>query len=257
MASIQHRTRALLAAGVVAVVAFGASGCGSANADEAPVEKKSFVFSGKTLTIDSDNSDIELVPADVKDVQVTRQVDGWVVFGQGPDPVWKLEDGTLTLRVECDAVSSDCESRHTVKVPHGVAVTVEDDNGSVTASGFDTALKITSDNGRVRVKDSSGPLDLDSGNGEVVTEGVSAKSVVAASDNGSVRLGLVAVPERVETVSDNGEILIELPGAGAPYAVAARSDNGEVDVDVPTDDNSAHVVRARSDNGKVTVRTVN
>lgn len=257
MTAGHHRIRALLAAGVVGVVAFGVTGCGSADAGDAPVERKSFAFNGETLTIDSGNSDITLVPADIKDVQVTRQVDGWVVFGDGPDATWKMEDGTLTLRVECDAVASDCVSRHTVKVPRGVAVAVQDDNGNVTASGFDTALKIRSDNGAVKITDSSGPLELGSDNGEVVAEGVTAKRIVATSDNGSVRLALGAVPDRVESSSDNGKILIELPGAGAPYAVSAKSNNGDIDVDVPTDDDSAHIVTARSDNGKVTVRTAN
>ncbi|MET7615545.1 DUF4097 family beta strand repeat-containing protein [Streptomyces sp. NPDC005408] len=251
------RTRALVALGGASLLTLALTGCGSADAGEAPVEKRAFPFTGKALTIDSDDSAIELVPADVKDVQVTRQVDGWVFLGDGPEPTWKMEGGKLTLRVKCDAVASDCEARHTIKVPRGVAVTVEDDNGSVTASGFDTALTIRSDNGAVTVRDSSGPLKLDSDNGKVVTERVSAKTVSASSENGAVRLGLLAVPDRVETDSDNGSILIELPRAGAPYAVTAKSDNGDVNVDVPNDSSSSHVVKARSDNGKVTVRSAN
>ncbi|MEV6393667.1 DUF4097 family beta strand repeat-containing protein [Streptomyces sp. NPDC051907] len=251
------RLRTLVAAAGVVVAALGVSGCGSADAEDAPVENKAFPLAGKALVIDSDNSRLELVAADVKEVEVTRQVDGWVFFGEGPDPVWKMEGETLTLRVECDAVASDCESRHTVKVPRGVAVTVKDDNGSVTATGFDTDLKIRSDNGAVTVRDSSGDLELASDNGKIATERVSAKTVTAASDNGAVELRLAAVPDRVESVSDNGEIEIELPAAGAPYAVTAKSDNGSVDVDVPTDKSSAHIVNARSDNGEVVVRSAN
>lgn len=250
-------TRALVALGGGAVLVLGLSGCGSADAGDAPVERRDFAFSGRTLTIDSDNSAIELVPADIKDVQVTRQVDGWVFLGDGPEPTWRMKDGTLTLRVKCDAVAADCEARHTIKVPRGLAVTVEDDNGGVTAAGFDAALTIRSDNGEVTVRDSSGPLQIDSDNGEVVTEGISARTVRATSENGAVRLGLVAVPERVETTSDNGSVAIELPRSGAPYAVTATSANGDVDVDVATDKSSSHVVKARSDNGKVTVRSAN
>ncbi|HET6360379.1 DUF4097 family beta strand repeat-containing protein [Streptomyces sp.] len=249
--------RALVVFGGATVLGLSLTGCGSADAGDAPVEKRAFPFAGKALTIDSDDSDIELQPADVKDVQVTRQVDGWVFLGNGPEATWKMEGGKLTLRVKCDAVASDCEARHIVKVPRGVAVTVEDDNGSVTASGFDTALTIRSDNGSVTVRDSSGPLELDSDNGDVVTERVKARTVSVDSANGDVRLGLLAAPERVETVSDNGSVLIELPRAGAPYAVTAKSENGDVDVDVPNDSSSSHVVKARSDNGKVTVRSAN
>nr|WP_308354858.1 DUF4097 family beta strand repeat-containing protein [Streptomyces sp. Je 1-79] len=222
----------------------------------APVEKKSFAFSGDSLVVDADNSELEIVPADIEDVRVSRQVDGWVFMGEGPDAVWGLKDGRLTLRVECDAVASHCDSVHRVQVPRGVAVTVEDDNGKVTADGFDTDLKIRSDNGAVVVRDSSGALDLASNNGEVVVEGdTTSGRVVARSDNGAVRISLSAVPGRVEAASDNGEIDIAVPDA--TYDVDGRSDNGSVRIDVPTRKGSAHVVTAHSDNGEVVVRSAN
>ncbi|MFB6954776.1 DUF4097 family beta strand repeat-containing protein [Streptomyces niveus] len=249
------RTLAAASGAVLAVVAVG--GCGSADAGEAPVEKRSFAFSGKTLTIASGNSSIDLVPADVKDIEVTRQVDGWVLFGSGPDAVWKLDEDTLTLKVKCEAVVNNCESRHKVKVPRGMAVTVENDNGSVRAEGFDTDLRLRSDNGSVQVRDSSGKLDLSSDNGKVTTDGISSKSVHARSDNGAVRLKLASVPDTVDTFSNNGSVTIDLPASGTTYAVTAKSRNGSVDVDVPTDGKSGHVVKARSDNGKVTVRSAN
>ncbi|MFG2641628.1 DUF4097 family beta strand repeat-containing protein [Streptomyces sp. NPDC048370] len=252
----RRRVRALLVSGGVLVGVLGVGGCGSAEVDGAPVEKKSFAFSGDTLVVDSDDSEVEIVPADIKDVRVSRQVDGWVFMGDGPDASWGLKDGRLTLRVECDAVASDCDSVHRIQVPRGVAVTVEDDNGKVTAEGFDTDLKVRSDNGAVIVRNSSGALDLTSNNGEVVVEGgTTSGQVVARSDNGAVRIALSAVPTRVEAVSDNGEIDIALPDAS--YDVDGRSDNGSVRVDVPTRKGSAHVVTARSDNGEVVVRTAN
>ncbi|MEU9704250.1 DUF4097 family beta strand repeat-containing protein [Streptomyces sp. NPDC047981] len=225
--------------------------------DGAPVEKKSFAFSGDTLVVDSDDSELEIEPADIKDVRVSRQVDGWVFMGDGPDATWGLEDGRLTLRVECDAVASDCESVHRIQVPRGVAVTVEDDNGQVTASGFDTDLKVRSDNGAVLVRGSSGALDLTSDNGEVVVEGgTTSGRVVARSDNGAVRIVLDSVPSKVEAFSDNGEVDLVLPSS-ADYDVDGRSDNGSVRVDVPTRKGSPHVVTARSDNGEVVVRSAN
>lgn len=240
---------------MLAVVAV--SGCGSTDVEGAPTEKRSFAFSGKTLTIASSNSSIDLVPADVTDIEVTRQVDGWVFLGSGPDPVWKLKDDTLTLKVECKALVNDCESRHRVKVPRGMAVKVLNGNGSVRADGFDTDLNLRSDNGSVDVRNSSGALDLFSDNGRVSTDGVSSTSVRARSDNGAVRLKLTSVPDRIDASSDNGSVAIDLPTSGTGYAVSAKTDNGSVDVDVPTNDDSAHVVRARSDNGKVVVRSAN
>ncbi|MFJ4919476.1 DUF4097 family beta strand repeat-containing protein [Streptomyces sp. NPDC088725] len=277
MATTRNRAhaRTLLAAGGAALVVFGVAGCGAADASDAPVEKRSFAFSGKTLTIDAENSAVRLVPADVTDVEVTRQVDGWVFFGNGPDARWKMSGSTLSLRLKCGAVISSCEARHQIKVPRGVAVTLRGDNGSVTASGFSTALTLGSSNGAVTVRDSSGPLDLDSGNGNVTAEGISARSVAMKSGNGSLSLRLTAVPATVETRTDNGPIRIDLPrsarsassrgSAGSDtsgtsdtsYAVTATSGNGKVQVDVPTDKNSAHRIAAHSDNGEIRVRTAN
>ncbi|MFD5031364.1 DUF4097 family beta strand repeat-containing protein [Streptomyces sp. NPDC058405] len=257
VAASRNRSRTLLAVGGAVVIALGVSGCGGADASDAPAEKRAFPLGGKTLTIEAENASVELVPADVKDVEVTRRVDGWVFMGTGPDARWKMTDSTLRLAVECDAVASDCTSRNQVKVPRGVAVTVKGDNGSVTASGFDTALRINSDNGSVTVRDSSGPLDLDSDNGAITAEGISARTVSATSNNGAVRIGLAVVPDSVDTSTDNGQVTIDLPGSGTSYAVSASSDNGKVNVDVPTDDSSAHVLKARTDNGKITIRSAN
>ncbi|MGW2592797.1 DUF4097 family beta strand repeat-containing protein [Streptomyces sp. NPDC001515] len=249
--------RGVVAVGGVGALVWGLSGCGSTDVEGAKAEHASFAYSGKALTIDARNSTVELVPADVDGIEVTRKVDGWVMFGSGPDPVWKLEGDTLTLRVKCDALISDCGARHTVKVPRGIALTVDAANGKVTASGFRTPLKLSSDNGGVVVRDVSGPLELRSDNGSVRGERVAAGSVVVRSDNGGVRLGFSRVPDLVDSASDNGSVTIDLPSGSERYAVSATADNGHVSVKVPRSDDSRHAVKAHSDNGQVTVRTAN
>ncbi|CAM5703802.1 hypothetical protein SCALM49S_00745 [Streptomyces californicus] len=109
--------RALAVGGGVALLALALTGCGSTDVDEAPVERKSFALEGKTLTVDAENGAVDLVPADVEQVEVERQFDGWVMFGSGPDAVWKMEGDTLTLRVKCEGFVDNCDSRHRVKVP--------------------------------------------------------------------------------------------------------------------------------------------
>ncbi|MFE3074111.1 DUF4097 family beta strand repeat-containing protein [Streptomyces sp. NPDC059247] len=244
----------LFVSGVVLLGALGLGGCGSPDVEGAPVERKTFAFEGTALTVDSDDSELVITPADIDDVRVERQIDGWVFMGSGPKPEWKLADGRLTLRVDCDAVASSCGGVHRIQVPRGVAVTVQDDNGGVTAEGFTTPLKIRSDNGSVRVSRATAALDLGSDNGDItVGPGATAPDVVARSDNGSVRITLGAVPRRVEAVTDNGDITVALPTA--EYEVTGASGNGRVRVDVPRRDASGHSVTARSDNGDVTVRT--
>ncbi|MBV7668497.1 DUF4097 domain-containing protein [Streptomyces halstedii] len=255
--TIRTGSKALIASGGTVLLVAALSGCGSTDVDDAPVETKSFAYSGSSLTIDAENSVVDVVPADVKEIEVTRQVDGWALLGSGPKPVWKLEGDKLTFRVNCRALISDCGSHHRVKVPRGIGLSVEADNGKVTASGFDTKLAVSSDNGGVVVRDCSGPLDLRSDNGSVLAERFTGTSLIARSDNGSVKLGFSAVPKLVDVTSDNGGITIDLPAGGEEYAVSASADNGNVSVDVPRSDKSPYVVKANSDNGEVKVRRAN
>ncbi|MCX5382696.1 DUF4097 family beta strand repeat-containing protein [Streptomyces sp. NBC_00083] len=247
-----RRRSTLLAAGGAGLLAFALTGCGSSDASDAPVEHKNFAFAGQALTIEAGASTLVVTPSDVKDVEVDRQVDGWAVFGSGPDASWALDGHTLNLTVKCGGVIKNCEARHTVKVPRGVAVTVHDADGRVEASGFDTPLKIACDNGRVTVKDSSGPLDVTSDNGRIDGEGIRARSVRAGSDSGRVALTFAVVPDSVVATSDDGRVDLSVPRA--TYKVAARSDDGRVDVNVDRSDSSTHVLSARSDDGRVTIR---
>ncbi|WP_058044603.1 DUF4097 family beta strand repeat-containing protein [Streptomyces roseifaciens] len=241
----------LVTAGVLAAGA-ALAGCGSADASEAKPESKTFALAGKELTVESDNSALEIVPADVKGVEVTRWFSGWTLGGT-TKVSWELDGSVLKLKEQCSGLSADCEARHKIEVPRGVKVTVKSDNGSVKTRGFDTDLKITSDNGAVAVVDSSGALDLFSSNGTVRTTGITSARVKAGSDNGAVRLTLSRVPDRVEATSNNGALTLDLPRAS--YRVDARSRNGAEHVDVPRDDNSKHVVSARTGNGELKIRT--
>ncbi|MFH8620863.1 DUF4097 family beta strand repeat-containing protein [Streptomyces vietnamensis] len=244
--------RVLLVSGI-AVLAL--AGCG-ADVEGAPVERRTFAFDGDSLTVDADDSDLVITPADVDGVRVERQVDGWVFMGSGPKASWKLVDGRLTLRVGCDAVAADCSAVHRIQVPRGVAVTVEDDNGDVTAEGFATPLKVRSDDGDIRVRKVSGGLDLGSRDGDVsVEDSVRSPAVAVRSDDGDVRIALAAVPRKVDVVTEDGDVTVTVPKA--EYEVSGASDDGDVRVDVPRRDGSGNVVSLHSDDGDVTVRTVN
>ncbi|MFD0384075.1 hypothetical protein ACFQ2B_22585 [Streptomyces stramineus] len=152
------------------------TGCGGGGVDDAEPERKSFALPGKELTVDSDDSRLELVPGDGKDVNVTRWFDGWTLGGTAK-VTWEMDGSTLKLREHCSGISTDCEAKHRIEVPHGVKVTVKEHNGGVRAKGFASDLKISSDNGEVRVSDSSGALDLSSSNGTVtVTAGAAPAS---------------------------------------------------------------------------------
>ncbi|MFD9392380.1 DUF4097 family beta strand repeat-containing protein [Streptomyces sp. NPDC060000] len=256
MTRTTRTTRAVLVTGVVGVLAAGAAGCASAVDDEHP-DHRSFALQGRTLTIDSDDSALEIVASDTAKagaVDVTRWFQGSVTIGKEPKVTWSMKEDRLTLRLRCSGLVADCAAKHRVEVPRGVAVKVESDDGSVRAQGFRDALSVRTQDGSVHVTDSSGPLELRSDDGSVRAE-VSSRKVNAHTEDGSVHLTLSAVPDRVESVSDDGSVTIALPEG--TYRVTTKTDDGGVDVSVPRDESSAHVVNARTADGKVTVKNAN
>lgn len=243
--------RSLAVCGAVALT-LSVAGCGGAAADDAKPEKRSFALAGRTLTIDSRNSDLVLVPADVREVQVTRWFDGWSVFGTVDRPTWSMHDGTLSLRVECGGLISNCAARHEIRVPRGVEVRASESNGSVRASGFSARLRLSSNNGDVSVHGSSGPLGLRTHNGGIDATGNTARRISAESANGDVRVSAARTPDRVTARTENGDITLTVPDTS--YRVTAAGRNGGVSVDVPRADRSRHVLDAHSANGGITVR---
>ncbi|MFF4405877.1 DUF4097 family beta strand repeat-containing protein [Streptomyces sp. NPDC001262] len=245
------RTSIVISGVLVAGVAL--SGCG-ASAENAAPEDRTFTVRGQELTVDTDDSAVELVgdSGGGKDVKVTRWFDGWAMGGSA-GATWSMDGDTLKLRMHCRGISVGCDAKHRIEVPRGIAVHVKDKNGSVDAHGFDSDLKIGTGNGSVDVRDSSGRLEVGTSNGRVTADGIRSRQVSVTSSNGSIRLGLQQVPDRVGTKSDNGSTRIALPRAA--YNVDTHAGNGRVSVDVPRDASSAHAVTARSNNGSITVTT--
>ncbi|MFJ7072962.1 DUF4097 family beta strand repeat-containing protein [Streptomyces sp. NPDC098781] len=250
--------RAAAVAGAVVVLVAGLAACGASAGDDKEPEHRSFELTGRTLTVDSDDSALEIVAADshkAGTVAVTRWFEGSVAIGSDLKVTWSMKDDRLVLREKCSGMIADCSAKHRIEVPRGVTVKVEDGDGSVRARGFRDPLSIRTGDGAVHVTDSSGPLDLRTGDGSVRVSDVSSRQVRAQTGDGSVRLELGTVPDRVDTRSGDGSVTIELPRA--TYRVTTQTGDGSVDVSVPRDDSSAHRVSAHTGDGKVTVRTAN
>ncbi|MEU9349639.1 DUF4097 family beta strand repeat-containing protein [Streptomyces griseoloalbus] len=251
------RVHALALAGATVVLVAGLSACGASAADDDDPDRRSFDLPGSTLTIDSDDSALEIVAADGNpsgEVQVTRWFQGTVAMGKDPEVTWTMDGDRLVLREKCSGVVADCSTKHRIEVPRGVTVTVEEKDGSVRARGFRDALSIRTTDGSVHVTDSTGPLELRTGDGSVRAE-VSSRTVRTHSGDGSVRLELGAVPDLVESRSGDGSLTIELPRAA--YHVDTETGDGAEDVSVPRDDSSSHLVNVRTGDGELTVRTAN
>jgi Putative adhesin len=253
VASRTHLTRMLAGAGGALVVLAATAGCAKAGHDTTP-DHRGFALTGKTLVVSAHDTDVEIRPADVREVEVTRWFSGWSVLGASPKAHWSMKGDTLRLDIDCGpAVAQDCDARHRVLVPRGVAVTVSGGDGRVTASGFATALELRSDNGSVVVRDVSGALTLSSDNGSVRGTGLRSPRVSVTSDNGGIDLGFAAAPTRVDAHSDNGRTSLTVP-RNARYNIDVDSDNGSKDVGVADHDTSSHVIKVRSNNGAIRIK---
>ncbi|MCX5047859.1 MULTISPECIES: DUF4097 family beta strand repeat-containing protein [unclassified Streptomyces] len=249
--------RAALAAGAVVVLVGAATACGASAGDDKDPDHRSFALKGHTLTVDSDDSALEIVAADHNPqgkVEVTRWFQGKVAIGKDPRVSWSMKDDRLTLRMKCSGVVADCSAKHRIEVPRGVTVKVEDGDGSVRARGFEDPLSIRTGDGSVHVSDTTGPLTLHTGDGSVHAD-VSSRRVRTETGDGSVHLELGAVPDLVDSRSGDGSVTIALPRS--TYRVTTTSDDGSVHVSVPRSDSSSHVVSARTGDGKVTLKTAN
>lgn len=251
---LRPHARVIAVTGVVVALVATASACSSAGDDKDP-EQRSFALRGRTLTVDSNDSGLDIVAAGSNKsgrIEVTRWFQGSVTMGKDPTVTWSMEDDRLTLRVRCSGVVADCSAKHRIEVPRGVSVVVRNGDGSITARGFDQALDIRSGDGSVTVKDSTGPLRLHTDDGSIRALGVRSQQVRAHSEDGSVRLELASVPDLVESSSDDGSLTIDLPRE--TYRVTADSDDGSVKVSVPRAESSSHVVSAKTKDGSIRVR---
>jgi hypothetical protein len=247
-----NRRRGLWATAVLGGIVAVAAGCGADAGDDTSPDHRSFALHGRTLTVDSDDSTLVLVPGDGDKVRVTRWFKGKVVLGGDPKVSWKVDGDRLVLRTHCSGFVADCSAKHRIEVPRGVAVKVREDDGGVTARGFRSAVDIRTADGTVRVSDVTGPLSLHSDDGSVHASGVGSRRVRVGTKDGSVHLDMRAVPDRIEAESDDGSLTLTLPHAA--YRVTATSKDGSVHVSVPRDKGSAHVIGARTQDGSVTVR---
>ncbi|MFI1676603.1 DUF4097 family beta strand repeat-containing protein [Streptomyces sp. NPDC020607] len=274
-------TRALAAVGGTVAVVLLVGACGADADDDTEPEHRTFALAGKTLTVEASDTSLELVPAGrgAKGVRVTRWFDGETMLGGDPKVTWEMDGDRLKLDMSCSGVIANCSAKHRVEVPRGVAVNVESKDGRVTASGFRDAMKVRTWDGSVTVKDAGAALDLHSSDGSITVDGaegdldlrssdgaitardVTSRRVGVDAKDGSVRLELASVPDRVETRSKDGSVDIAVPGSKdgerVRYDVRTETSDSAVDVSVPKDDSSPHHVSVHSTDGKVTVRSAN
>ena len=195
---MSNRYRGLITILAACTIALSATACSSGDdLANAPTDSKTFAFTGTNLTVKSNAAELELVPADIDEIQVERQTSG-TANGNAPSTEWDIAGNTLTLKADCVGVSIGCKARYSVKVPRHTVINAENTNGSIKASEISTDLVATTGKGDLQLNDFSGQkLELISDDGNISGDGIAAPSVSATSADGDIRLSFGTVPENV------------------------------------------------------------
>ncbi|WP_419996800.1 DUF4097 family beta strand repeat-containing protein [Streptomyces boninensis] len=251
---VLRTTLAAVAAITVAAVAASCTTVGDGKA-----EHRTFTLpsDARQLTIDTDDSNLTLVPAEdakTKDVRVTRWFKAKKWNGTTRTN-WSIDGSTLRLKTKCSGVIVDCDSRHKVEIPQGLNVKVNGRDGTVRASGLDTKLDIHTQDGSIKIDNPKAPLSLHSRDGSVTAKGITTPTVRATTNDGSLHLAFASTPDRVQTSSRDGSTTLELPADG-PYRIATKLRDGNRTIDVPRSDSSRHAIDSRANDGSITIRGV-
>jgi hypothetical protein len=161
-----------------------------------------------------------------------------------------MRGDTLSMRVECSGLVVSCASRHRVRVPEDVGLTINGTGGAVRLEGLtgDVTASLGHD-GTLRVLRPAGRLRLRSTGGGITVTGARSSHVEATtSGDGNIDLAFAAAPSRVEARAA-GSVGITLPAGAETYRIDAPG------ADVPSDPGSDRVIVARAADGAVTIRT--
>ena len=260
--------RTLTATAALAVAAATLAGCGNVTFGTDEETRYFTAPAGITaLKIESGGSRVEVTASDTSAIKVGERLH-WSNDKNRPDARRVTEGDTLTLSAECGGATfgyTTCGVSYRVQVPRDTPVEIDNNDGSIVASGLGGTVKLHSDHGSVNVIDlraksatisaDHGPVsvsgraataDLRSSHGPVDATGLTADRLRARAADGLIRLS-----GRVKTADlhgTHGDIVVN---GLAAERVTARTQDGDVRLrftEPPTE------TRAGSRHGDVRVR---
>lgn len=187
---------------------------------------------------------VEIIGADVDDVRIDARVSDGLLETRFTHEV---VGDQLQVRVRCRGPFSQwCRADLRIVVPRDLEVKVRSREDSVAVRSIDGRVDAESRNGTVEGESLGGPTRLRSNNGRVRATRLRSDSLVADSDNGSVRVEFADPPLSAILRSDNGSVDVALPRGDDRYAIDIDSSNGSTDSLVKADPTSERRIVATS-----------
>ncbi|MEU8802750.1 DUF4097 family beta strand repeat-containing protein [Spirillospora sp. NPDC048819] len=276
--------RTLTATAMLAVAAAAVTGCGNLSFGTHEETRSYTAPAGiAALKIKGDGSRVQVTASDTGAIKVSERL-RWSNDNNKPKVEHATAGDTLTLSAKCARATmgvTACGVSYRVEIPRDIPVEVDNNNGSIVASGLAGTVKMHSDNGSIEVSDMratsaslssndgsirvsgrAATADLSSQNGSVAATGLTADRLTARSRDGAIRLsgsvktadldtqngsidamGLTA--ERVTARTRDGGV--RLGFVSAPANVRASSQNGSIRVWLPV--SQSYAITASTDNG--------
>lgn len=260
--------RTLTVTAVLAIAATALTGCGRLSFGTHGEDRSYTAPAGITaLKVESSGSRVEITATDSPVIKVKERL-RWSNDNNKPKSGHVTEGNTLTLTSTCATQvigDSDCGISYRIEVPRSTPVRVDNNDGSINATGLTGVVKLHSDNGSINVRDlnasmaslvsdngslrvsgKAGTAYLDSDNGSIDATGLTTGKLTAHSADGRIRLSGHVTTADVST--DNGSI--EATGLTTGKLTAKTSD-GSISLGFTTPPGN---VSASSDNGSISVR---
>ncbi|MEU8136801.1 DUF4097 family beta strand repeat-containing protein [Streptodolium elevatio] len=211
-----------------------------------------FDLPGETLTIESDDGGLHLVPGEPGQVRVDRKTTESI---RGADPEWSLSEGTLRLTTNCPSFFTvDCDGDYTVAVPPTVkAVKVRSGDGSISVRGLAADIDLHSGDGSMKIRDvRAGTLKLSTSDGSVSVAGTAATDLTVSSGDGGVGLTLTEPPMHVKASTGDGSLRLTLPRTEDAYRTSVKVGDGSQTIQIKQDPDSPRTIELNTGDGSVT-----
>ena len=146
---------------------------------------------------------------------------------------YRIKDGTLRIEFWASGLSSAISSGQkslTVEVPHGIALKINNENGTICADSLGTqsaelgtasgdirigsltadAVSLSSASGQIDVQSASvsGDMNADTVSGNLHIDTLSARSAVLRSASGGIRTGSAVLTDSIQAGTVSGEVRI-------------------------------------------------
>ncbi|MFQ5948132.1 MAG: DUF4097 domain-containing protein [Acidimicrobiia bacterium] len=266
---LRRGTRFLAAVMATAAMITACSGGDESTDDRVETDQMTFEVTEPvtSLEIEASAGNVDIVATDDGALRVDLELR---FTGSTPEVERTIDEGRLVIRHGCRGLQAVCAVDYHVRLPAGVAVTLDSGSGDVAIDGLTADVIVQVGSGDLTLTDLTGDVTVHSGSGNItVTEASSALNLQTSSGNitglrltslevdlatssGHIEVSFEAAPSGFDARTRSGHITVKVP-KGVPYRISATALSGTVHVEVPTDSNAPRSMVITTSSGNVEI----